>query len=219
MSVTVTLAANRRSVRGRNANNRLRAAKQLPAVLYGSHKESLAISVNPAEIIKIFRSAYTYNTIVELDIEGEAKEPSMIVDWQLDPVRDNIIHVDFKRIDLSKPVSVKVPVQFNGVPFGVKNQGGTFDVINRSVALECLPAAIPDAIVVDVSAMKLGDSIRVSELPLPEGTRLLSPASLVMALIAGTRASTLAAEAAEAATPAAATPAAKAAAPAAKPKK
>lgn len=220
MSATVTLAAQRRSGRGKNVNNRLRAAKRLPAVLYGSHKESLAISVDPAEIVKVFRSAYTYNTIIELDIEGEAKEPSMIVDWQLDPVRDNITHVDFKRIDLGKPVAVKIPVQFNGVPVGVKNQGGTFDVINRSVALECLPGDIPEAISIDVSAMKLGESIRVGELPLPEGMRLLSPAVLVMALIAGTRASTLATETAEASAPAvAAAPAAKAAAPAAKPKK
>ncbi|MCC7342248.1 MAG: 50S ribosomal protein L25 [Bryobacterales bacterium] len=215
MSVTVPVAADRRAGRGKNQNNRLRAAKRLPAVLYGSMKEPIAISVDPSDITKIFRSKYTYNTIIELDIEGEAKEPSMMVDWQLDPVRDNIIHVDFKRIDLAKPVTVKVPVEFNGVPFGVKNQGGTLDVINRHVVLECLPEAIPDAVPAEIASMKLGDTIRAGELPLPEGMRLLSPPVLVLALVAGTRASTLAAEE-TAAAPAAGAPAAKAAAPAAK---
>ena len=218
MSVTVSVAAARREGRGKNQNNRLRAANRLPAVLYGSAKESLSISVDPSDIAKIFRSKYTYNTIIELDIQGEAKEPSMMVDWQLDPVRDNIIHVDFKRIDLAKPVVVKVPVEFSGVPFGVKNQGGTFDIINRHLVVECLPEAIPEALVVEVAAMRLGETVRAGELPLPDGMRLLSPPVLVLALVAGTRASTLAAEEAASAAPAAAgAPAAKA--PAAKAKK
>lgn len=216
MSVTVPVAAARRTGRGKNQNNRLRAAKRLPAVLYGSKKEPLSISIDPKDIVKIFRSKYTYNTIIELDIEGEVKEPSMMVDWQLDPIRDNIIHVDFKRIDLDKPVVVKVPVEFIGVPVGVKNQGGTLDIINRHVALECLPEAIPESLPAQITEMKLGDTLRVGDLPLPEGMRLLSPSVLVLALIAGTRASTLAAETTEAASPAAGTPAAKAAAPAAK---
>lgn len=217
MSVTVPVAAARRTGRGKNQNNRLRAAKRLPAVLYGSMKEPLAISIDPGDITKIFRSKYTYNTIIELDIQGEVKEPSMMVDWQLDPIRDNIIHVDFKRIDLAKPMTVKVPVEFNGVPVGVKNQGGTLDIINRHVVVECLPEAIPEGLPAEIATMKLGDTIRAGELPLPDGMRLLSPSVLVLALVAGTRASTLASEEA-AATPAAAAaaPAAKAAAPAAK---
>lgn len=221
MSITVPVAATRRTGRGKNQNNRLRAAKRLPAVLYGSKREPLAISIDPKEIARIFRSKYTYNTIIELDIQGEVKEPSMMVDWQLDPVLDNIIHVDFKRIDLDKPVAVKVPVEFIGVPVGVKNQGGTLDVINRHVALECLPEAIPESLPAQITEMKLGDTLRVSDLPLPEGMRLLSPSVLVLALIAGTRASTLATETTEATAPAAAAPAPAAAAkaPAAKAKK
>jgi large subunit ribosomal protein L25 len=216
VSVTVPVAAARRTGRGKNQNNRLRAAKRLPAILYGSKKEPLSISIDPKDIVKIFRSKYTYNTIIELDIEGEVKEPSMMVDWQLDPIRDNIIHVDFKRIDLDKPVVVKVPVEFIGVPVGVKNQGGTLDIINRHVALECLPEAIPESLPTQITEMKLGDTLRVGDLPLSEGMRLLSPSVLVLALIAGTRASTLASETTEEAAPAAAAPAAKAAAPAAK---
>lgn len=216
MSVTVPVAAARRTGRGKNQNNRLRAAKRLPAVLYGSMKEPLAISVDPGDITKIFRSKYTYNTIIELDIQGEVKEPSMMVDWQLDPIRDNIIHVDFKRIDLAKPMVVKVPVEFNGVPIGVKNQGGTLDIINRHVVVECLPEAIPEGLPAEIATMKLGDTIRAGELPLPDGMRLLSPSVLVLALVAGTRASTLASEETAATPAAAAAPAAKAAAPAAK---
>lgn len=192
MSVTVSVAAARRLGRGKNENNRVRAAGKLPAILYGSQKDPLAISVNPRDIEKIFRSKYGYNTIIELDVEGVEKEPSMIVDWQLDPVRDNIIHVDFKRIDPSRKVSVKLPVNFKGVPFGVKNQGGTLDTVIRAVAVECLPGDIPEALVADISGLTLGSSFRAGELALPEGMRLLTRASQVLAQIAGTRASALA---------------------------
>jgi large subunit ribosomal protein L25 len=134
----------------------------------------------------------------------------MIVDWQLDPVRDNIIHVDFKRIDLAKPVSVKLPVNFIGVPFGVKNQGGTLDVVNRHVAVECLPNDIPDSLPAEIADMRLGGAIRAGELPLPAGMKLLSPPVLVLAHIAATRASALAGEKEETAVAATAAPAAKA---------
>lgn len=212
MSVTLSVPAARRAGRGKNENNRLRAAKRLPAVLYGSKKDPLPISVDPKDVEKVFRSKFGYNTIIELDIEGEVKEPSMIVDWQLDPVKDNIIHVDFKRIDLSKPVAVKLPVSFVGVPFGVKNQGGTLDVVNRQLAVECLPTAIPESLPAEISDLRLGGAIRAGDLPLPEGMRLLSPPMLVLAHVAGTRASALAGEKEEAAAaaPAGKAPAAKA---------
>lgn len=194
MSVTVSVAASRRTGRGKNENNRVRAAGQLPAVLYGSKKDPLAVSVSPKDIEKIFRSKYGYNTIIELDVDGVEKEPSMIVDWQLDPIRDNIIHVDFKRIDLTKTVSVKLPVHYKGVPIGVKNQGGTIDTVVRSVAVECLPEAIPEAIDADITGLHLGESMRAGDLKLPEGMTLLTRPSQVLVLIAGTRASALAAE-------------------------
>lgn len=192
MSVTVPVAASRRTGRGKNENNRVRMSGMLPAILYGSNKAPLAIAVNPRDIEKIFRSKYGYNTIIELDVEGVEKEPSMIVDWQLDPVRDNITHVDFKRIDPSKKVSVKLPISFKGVPFGVKNQGGTLDTVVRSVAVECLPGDIPESLEADISALTLGTATRAGDLVLPEGMRLLTRASQVLAQIAGTRASALA---------------------------
>lgn len=210
MSVTVPVAASRRAGRGKNENNRLRAAGKLPAVLYGSGKDPLPIAINPKDVEKIFRSKYGYNAIIEIDVDGVEKEPSMIVDWQLDPVRDNIIHVDFKRIDLAKPVSVKLPVNFIGVPFGVKNQGGTLDVVNRHVAVECLPSDIPDSLPAEIADMRLGGAIRAGELPLPAGMKLLSPPVLVLAHIAATRASALAGEKEETAVAATAAPAAKA---------
>jgi len=184
--------AARREGRGKNANNRLRAEGKLPAVVYGSKKDPIALSINPRDVEKVFRSKYGYNTIIELDIEGVEREPSMIVDWQLEPVKDTIIHVDFKRVDLSKPVAVKLPVNFSGVPFGVKNQGGTLDVVNRQVAVECLPSDIPESLEADISGLNLGDTIRAKSLPLPAGMKLLSSESLVLAHVAGTRASALA---------------------------
>jgi large subunit ribosomal protein L25 len=192
VSVTVTVPATRRTGRGKNENNRVRAAGKLPAVLYGSNKDPLAISINPRDIEKVFRSKFGYNTIIELDVDGVEKEPSMIVDWQLHPVRDTILHVDFKRIDMTKRVAVNLPVNLTGVPFGIKNQGGTLDTVVRAVAVECLPGEIPEAIDANISGLKLGDALRAGELKLPEGMVLLTRATQVVAQIAGTRASALA---------------------------
>jgi large subunit ribosomal protein L25 len=192
VSVTVRVAAVRRTGRGKNENNRVRAAGKLPAILYGSQKDPLAISVDPREIEKVFRSKFGYNTIIELDVDGVEKEPSMIVDWQLHPIKDTIVHVDFKRIDMNKRVAVKLPVNLTGVPFGIKNQGGTLDTSIRAVAVECLPGDIPEAIDADISGLKLSESLRAGELKLPEGMVLLTRASQVVAQIAGTRASALA---------------------------
>jgi large subunit ribosomal protein L25 len=150
--------------RGKNEARRVRAAGNIPAVVYGAKKDSVAITVNPKHITRILHSDSGHNTIFDLQING-SKEKVMIVDWQYEPMKDRLLHIDLKRIDMSKPIRVSVPVSLLGVPEGVKTQGGILDQVVREVEIECLPADIPSHIDISVEHLMFGDVIRVSDLP------------------------------------------------------
>lgn len=150
--------------RGKNQARRVRVTGMIPAVVYGAQKDSVAVTVNPKQITKILHSDSGHNTIFDLQI-GSAKEKVMIVDWQYEPMKDRLLHIDLKRIDMSKNIRVSVPVSLIGVPEGVKTQGGILDQVVREVEIECLPSDIPSHIDVNVEHLKFGDVIRVSDLP------------------------------------------------------
>ncbi len=187
MKKDITIAAEPRPARGKNEARRLRARMRIPAVVYGAGKESVAISVNPKEIEKILRSSSGVNTIFNLDIQGVETTPAMVVDWQHDPVKSNLLHIDLKRIDLTKRLQVKVPVHTTGDPRGVKEQGGLYEVVSREVEIECLPDEIPEHFSVDVSGLRIGQSLRAGELPLTGSMKLLSPPDLVISHVVTTR--------------------------------
>ncbi len=113
-------------------------------MVYGTGKESLTVSVNPKEVVRILRSKTGHNTIFHLAVKDGENTPVMIVDWQKDPVKDTLLHVDMKRIDLTLRLLVKVPVHTLGDPEGVKIQGGLHEVITREIEVECLPDEIPE---------------------------------------------------------------------------
>ena len=148
----------------KNAARRVRVAGLIPAVVYGAGLESVAITLDPKTITKILHSDSGHNTIFDLDIDGTGAK-AMIVDWQYEPIKGKLLHVDLKRIAMDKTMRVSVPVMLEGVPVGVKAEGGILDQIIREVELECLPTDIPSHIDVDVSGLKLHDSIHVSDLP------------------------------------------------------
>lgn len=187
MKKDITIAAEPRPARGKNEARRLRARMRIPAVVYGAGKESVAISVDPKEIEKILRSSSGVNTIFNLDIQGVETTPAMVADWQHDPVKSNLLHIDLKRIDLTKRLHVKVPVHTTGDPRGVKEQGGLYEVVTREVEIECLPDEIPEQFLVDVSDLMIGQSLRAGELPLTGSMKLLSPPDLVISHVVATR--------------------------------
>jgi large subunit ribosomal protein L25 len=150
--------------RGKNEARRLRATGNIPAVVYGAKKDPVSITVNPKHITRILHSDSGHNTIFDLQINGN-KEKVMIVDWQYEPLKDRLLHIDLKRIDMSKPIRVSVPVSLIGVPEGVKTQGGILDQVVREVEIECLPSDIPSHLDVNVEQLKFGDVLRVSDLP------------------------------------------------------
>ncbi|HUQ49941.1 MAG TPA: 50S ribosomal protein L25 [Terriglobales bacterium] len=151
--------------RGKNEARRVRVTGSIPAVVYGAKKDSVAITVNPKQISKILNSESGHNTIFDLQIGSAGKEKVMIVDWQYDPIRSNLLHIDLKRIDMSKTIRVSVPISLVGESAGVKQQGGIMDQVLREVEIECLPTDIPSHIDVDVSELVFGQVIRVKDLP------------------------------------------------------
>ena len=112
----------------------------------------------------------------------------MIIDWQYDPMKDNLLHVDLKRIDLTKRLHVKVPVVTQGDPRGVKVQGGLLEVVTREIEIECLPNDIPEQFAVDVTEMLIGQGIRASEVPLTGSMKLLSSGDTVIAHVVSLKA-------------------------------
>jgi large subunit ribosomal protein L25 len=195
MRKDITIAAEPRPARGKNEARRLRARMRIPAVVYGAGKESVAVSVSPKEIEKILHSASGVNTIFNLDIQGVETTPVMVVDWQHDPVKSNLLHIDMKRVDLTKRLHVKVPVHTTGTPVGVKEQGGLYEVVSREIEIECLPDEIPESFTVDVSALRIGQSLRAGDIPLSGSMKLLSPADLVVSHVVVTRGAVETAEA------------------------
>ncbi|HML18536.1 MAG TPA: 50S ribosomal protein L25 [Bryobacteraceae bacterium] len=185
MRKDITVEAQPRGTRGKNEARRLRAAGNAPGVIYGSGGHSVAVAVNPKEIHKILHSKTGHNTIFNLNIKDVENTPVMIIDWQLDPIKETLLHVDLKRIDLSKRIRVKIPVHTAGEPKGVKLQGGMHEAITREIEVECLPDDIPEGFTVDVTELMLGQSIRASEIPLTGSMRLLSnPDSVISHVVA-----------------------------------
>ncbi len=162
----VVVATPREGKFNKNAARRVRVKGKLPAVVYGAKEAAIAIELDPKQMLRILHSESGHNTIFDLEITGStAKAKAMIVDWQFEPIKDRLIHVDLKRIALDVAMRVDVPVQLIGVPFGVKNEGGMVDQVLREVAIECLPGDIPSHIDVDITGLKLGDGIRIADLP------------------------------------------------------
>ena len=165
MATTDTLVeAKPREATTKNAARRVRAAGAVPAVVYGAGKNAVSVSVDPKQISRILHSDSGHNTIFDLQLDGE-KTKAMIVDWQYEPIKGALLHIDMKRIAMDKRLKVKVPIQLKGEAFGVKTEGGILEQVTREVEIECLPADIPGHIDLDVTELKFGEVRRVKDLP------------------------------------------------------
>jgi large subunit ribosomal protein L25 len=171
----VVAATPREGKFNKNAARRVRVKGRIPAVVYGAAQPSVAIEVDPKQILKILHSETGHNSIFDLEIAGsDAKAKAMIVDWQYEPIKGTLMHIDLKRIALDKAIRVEVPIQLTGTPIGVKQQGGILDQVLREVEVECLPGDIPSHIDVDVSNLAFGDVLRVADLPHSDKLKFLS---------------------------------------------
>jgi len=148
----------------KNDARRVRQSGMIPAVVYGAGQKSEAIAVDPQRMLRILHSESGHNSIFDLAFDG-ASAKVMIVDWQYEPIKGALLHVDLKRIAMDKALRVSVPILLKGEAPGVKVQGGILEQVLREVEIECLPADIPSHIDADVSQLMFGHVLRVSELP------------------------------------------------------
>jgi large subunit ribosomal protein L25 len=160
--------ASGRESRGKNEARRLRKSGSIPAVVYGAGKAPVSVAVDPKQIFRILKSDSGHNTIFDLELNGENTK-AMIVDWQTEPLKGSLLHIDLKRIAMDQRLRVTVPIILKGDAVGVKTQGGILEQVLREVELECLPNDIPAHIDVDVTKLAFGQVIRVSDLPHGEG--------------------------------------------------
>src|SRR5437660_11745938 len=173
---TNVLEAQARKPGTKNEARRVRRDGKIPAVVYGAGKDSLPISVDPRVVTRILNSETGHNTIFDLALNGE-KAKAMIVDWQYEPIKGRLLHIDLKRIALDKVLRVSVPIFLEGEAAGVKQEGGILEQMLREVEIECLPADIPSHIDVDVSHLTFGKVLRVSDLPHSEKLKFLTDAN------------------------------------------
>jgi len=164
---------------GKNANRKLRSRGMIPGVLYGSGQQALAVQVQPGAIGNILKSAAGENTLFDLEIGGERRKV-ILKGFQREPLRGQLLHADFYEIALDKEIEVKVHIELEGTPVGVKLQGGIVDFVTRELELECLPADIPEKIVVDIAHLELGKHLRVSDLKLSDKVKVLAEPEVVI---------------------------------------
>jgi large subunit ribosomal protein L25 len=168
------LQARPRTPGNKNDARRVRREGKVPAVLYGAGQDSLSLSLDPRQVSRILHSATGHNTIFDLALEGGERAKAMIVDWQYEPIKGALLHIDLKRIAMDQKLKVAVPVLLKGEAAGVKQQGGILEQMLREVEVECLPADIPSSIEVDVSELVFGKVLRVSDLPQSDKVRFLT---------------------------------------------
>jgi large subunit ribosomal protein L25 len=171
----------------KNAARRVRVAGKIPAVVYGAGHDPVAVELDPKQMTRILYSESGHNTIFDVQVGQQPAAKVMIVDWQLEPIKDQLIHIDLKRIALDKPLQVSVRVKLIGVPVGVKNSGGILDLVLREVEVECLPADIPSHIDVDVTGLELHSVLRVSDLPHGGKIKFISPEDATVAHVVSIR--------------------------------
>jgi large subunit ribosomal protein L25 len=189
-----TLDAQKREGFGKNEARRLRAAGQVPAVLYGGKDETTPIAVDPRVLLRLLHSESGVNTLIGLRLDGNETRV-LVKEYQLDPITHKLLHADFYRIAMDRLLTVTVPVQLKGEPKGVKQQGGLVDFVSREIEVECLPADIPEHISVDVSELLMHQGIRVRDLPVDPKWKPVSEGDMMIVHVVPPRAEEAPAEA------------------------
>ncbi len=183
----IILEAQIRNEIGKNKVKAMKAGGFLPAVVYSGGSQAIAIKLSRHDFLTLIHHHRLENAIINLKIKDDQKKTSrscMIKETQVDPVKGDIIHIDLNEISLTKVIKVNVPVATIGESAGVKHEGGIIEHILWEIEIECLPTAIPKNIEVDISALKIGDSVHVKEIKFPADIKVLSDPDAVVLTIA-----------------------------------
>ena len=171
----IEINAKERKSKGTGASRRLRHEGTTPGILYGGVKDAISLDIDTKELFMQFRHEAFHASILTLNLEGK-KESVILRDFQMHPVRNNIQHIDFQRINENEKISVKVPFHFinEETAPGVKIEGGLVSHIMTEIDISCLPKDLPQYIEVDLGELAMGESIHLSEVTVPEGVELTS---------------------------------------------
>ncbi len=172
---SVALKAQLRTLSRRKGAKAVRASGRIPAVIYGKHNPPQNIEIDVKEFDELVHKAHSEVILVDLTIEGDANPNrlALVQDVQHHPLLDTTLHIDFHEVKADERVTMEVPVESVGTPEGVKNGGGTLEHVRFSLKIRALPADIPERIVVDVTAMKVGQTLHIGEIVAPEGVELM----------------------------------------------
>ena len=187
MAKQVKLTAKTRLQTGGSVSKKLKRQGLVPAVVYGAKNEPQTLQLAARDIKTLLSHAIGENILVELEIEGDAGKSNrmaLIQEVQHEPLSGDVVHVDFHAVNMNEALRTSVPVEPTGEPNGVKNFGGLLEQSLRSLEVECLPKDLPERITVDVSALNIGDSIHVKDIPLPPGVTAMEDADLTVFLVA-----------------------------------
>ena len=181
---TIKLAANKRDICGSRRVSRLRKDGWLPGIVYDTHGQSQPIQLKRHEFELLLRHRADENLIMDLAVDNDAPRKVLLKDVQRDHIRDHLMHVDFLEISLTRKLRVPVAIRLTGEPFGVTQEGGILEHLLRTVDVECLPMDIAKEFVLDVSQLKIGDSLFVRDLKIdPKKMMVLTAPDIAIASV------------------------------------
>jgi large subunit ribosomal protein L25 len=179
----IRLEVEERELRGTSESRRLRRAGMIPGVLYGSGKKPHAISVPERELRRVLTGDHGLHTILDVVLAGQkTTHSSVLKDYQVDPIRGKIEHFDLQEVRLDQPIQSSVTIELVGESVGTK-AGGVLSQVAREIRVEALPLEVPERLELDVSAMEIGDSLRLSDLAPREGVTYLDDPETVLATV------------------------------------
>jgi len=183
MAQTVALGAQRRSDAGKGAARQLRMGGRIPAVIYGHGRDPESLSLGEAELERVLTGLEVGSAVFDLDVEGSPVK-ALVREIQRHPFRAKILHVDFLEIRAGEKITLQLAIHLTGAPDGVRNSGGVLDQALRDVTIRVLPTDIPDRLDVDVTELKLGQSLHVSDLTIPNAEILTDPTVTICSVVA-----------------------------------
>lgn len=177
----VALSAQQRTQLGNGPTRRLRREGLIPGIIYQPGAPSLTLAVDARELRRAL-SEGGRTGVIDLTLAGDTTRPVLVKDWQLDPVRGDVTHIDFQEVDLKQEVTTSVALTLVGNPVGVRD-GGVLDQTMREVEVSALPDSLPDHIELDVTELQVNESITVAEITAPAGVTIVSDAETVVASV------------------------------------
>jgi large subunit ribosomal protein L25 len=174
MKTPLTLKVATRAQTGRSASRRLRKVNRIPAILYGKHSAPEKLSIEVPEFTKLLKSVAGRSLLIELNREDKPEKAlSFLQEIQRDPITDRYLHVDLHEVKPDETFEIRVPVRVSGESFGVKNQSGVLEIATHMLRVRCLPSDLPEAIEIDVTPLKVGETIKVGEIKPVAGVTFL----------------------------------------------